>query len=220
MEIKIMKNLLETNEEVARQNRQVLREYKIFTVNLLGSPGSGKTSLLEATLGMLKERLRPGVIEGDLSTDRDAARIAAVGAPVTQINTEGGCHLDAKMIAKVLPGFNLPELDLLIIENVGNLVCPAAFDLGEDLKAVVLSIAEGGDKPVKYPRTFLEAAAVVINKIDLLPYCDVDLEQLKKDILHINPGIRIFELSCRQKLGLEPWADWLAEKVRESKAYG
>lgn len=218
MEIKVMKSVYESNEEIATKNKMEFQGHKIFTINLLGSPGAGKTSLLEATLGLLREHVRPAVIEGDLSTARDANRIAANGVPVIQINTNGGCHLDANMIAKVLPGFDLEKIDLMVIENVGNLVCPATFDLGEDLKAVVLSIAEGGDKPVKYPRTFLEASAVAINKTDLLPFSDVNMEELKKDILDINPKIKIFEISCRLKEGLGPWVDWLVEKVLEKKA--
>lgn len=218
MEINLKKNIYTTNDEVAAENRRRFHEQRIFTVNLLGSPGAGKTSLLEATLGMLKNNVRPAVIEGDLSTARDANRIAANGVPVIQINTNGGCHLDANMIAKVLPGFDLREVDLMVIENVGNLVCPATFDLGEDLKIVVLSIAEGGDKPVKYPRTFLEAGAVVINKTDLLPYSDVDINLLKKDILDINPCIKIFEISCRLREGFEPWVNWLTERVQGAKA--
>lgn len=217
MEIKVMKSVYETNEEIAGENREKFRKQGIFAINLLGSPGSGKTSLLEGTLGDLSRYIRPAVIEGDLSTARDAQRIAVSQVPVIQINTNGGCHLDAQMIAKVLPGFDLSEIDFMIIENVGNLVCPAAFDLGEDLKVVVLSIAEGADKPVKYPRTFLEAAVVVINKVDLLPFSDVDLDELKKDLLNINPRIKIFEVSCRLKEGFDPWVEWLVEKVREKK---
>lgn len=212
-----MKSVYETNEEIAGENRENFRKQGIFAINLLGSPGSGKTSLLEGTLGSLSRYVRPAVIEGDLSTARDAQRIAVSQVPVIQINTNGGCHLDAPMIAKVLPGFDLSEIDFMIIENVGNLVCPAAFDLGEDLKVVVLSIAEGADKPVKYPRTFLEAAAVVINKVDLLPFSDVALDELKKDLLNINPRIKIFEVSCRLKEGFDLWVEWLVEKVREKK---
>ncbi|HEX3010822.1 MAG TPA: hydrogenase nickel incorporation protein HypB, partial [Syntrophomonadaceae bacterium] len=156
-------------------------------------------------------------IEGDLSTALDADRIAAQGVPVIQINTQGGCHLDAKMIDKVLPDLNLSEVDMLFIENVGNLVCPAAFDLGEDFKTVVLSVTEGADKPMKYPPIFLAAKAVIINKIDLLPYCDADIIKMKNDILDINPDIKIFEISCRLKEGLDAWVDWLLDKVRETK---
>ncbi|GAW91117.1 hydrogenase nickel incorporation protein HypB [Calderihabitans maritimus] len=217
MEIKVMKGVYDSNEKIAAHNRRNFAEHRTLAVNILGSPGSGKTTLLEASIGMLKEKIRPAVIEGDLSTDRDASRIAAHGVPVIQINTNGGCHLDAQMIAKVLPDFDLSQVDLMIIENVGNLVCPAAFDLGEDFKVVVLSIAEGADKPAKYPRTFLEASAVVINKIDLLPFSDVNLEELKRDIRNINPDIKIFEVSCRLRQGLDNWAEWLVSKVREKQ---
>lgn len=217
MEIKLMKDIYDSNEEIAAQNREKLSQEGILTVNILGSPGAGKTSLLEASSILLKDKIQLAVIEGDLSTARDADRIGAHSIPVIQINTNGGCHLDAKMISKVLPGFNLGEIDLMIIENVGNLVCPATFDLGEDFKIVVLSIAEGEDKPVKYPRTFLEAQAVVINKVDLLDFSDVDIETLKNDILNINPQIKIFEVSCRLREGLDAWTDWLISKVKEKQ---
>lgn len=211
MIIDVNQKVMQSNEAYAELNRETFRQHRVKVLNLLGSPGAGKTSFLEASLAGLAGKYRVGVIEGDLSTALDADRIGALGIPVVQINTKGGCHLDGAMIAEVLPRFDLASLDLLIIENVGNLVCPAAFDLGEDHKIVVLSVAEGGDKPVKYPRTFLEATAVIINKIDLLPFTDVDLEVLTKDLLTINPRLRIFPVSCREKQGFAPWQAWLEE---------
>lgn len=212
-----MKGIYEINEETARVNRSKFSAQSILTVNLLGSPGAGKTSVLEKSLGALKEKVFPAVIEGDLSTALDAERISALGIPVIQINTNGGCHLDAKMIEKVMPAFNLDEIDLMIIENVGNLVCPAAFDLGQDLKVVVLSVTEGADKPAKYPRTFIEADAVVINKTDLLPYTDVNLNHLVGEITKLNPNIMIFPVSCREESGFEPWVKWLVDRTKEKR---
>ncbi|RNC29029.1 MAG: Hydrogenase isoenzymes nickel incorporation protein HypB [Candidatus Dichloromethanomonas elyunquensis] len=213
-----MKNVYEANQQIANRNRSKFKENGIFAFDLMGSPGAGKTSLLEATLGMLKEYVKPAVIEGDLSTALDAGRISNLGIPVIQINTNGECHLDARMIDKVLSGFNLDEVDLMIIENVGNLVCPAEFDLGEHFKVVVISVAEGADKPVKYLPAFLAASAVVINKTDLLPYCDVDINQMKKDILDINPDMKIFEISCRLKEGLAPWVNYILEGIKGTKS--
>lgn len=213
MIVEIHKNVLAGNEATAQANRELFRRHGVKVLNLLGSPGAGKTSFLEATLSELAAQYRVGVIEGDLSTALDAERIAGLGVPVVQINTQGGCHLDSRMIAAVLPRFDLASLDLLVIENVGNLVCPAAFDLGEDLKVVVLSVAEGGDKPAKYPRTFLEAEAVIINKIDLLPFTDVDLPAVTAELLKVNPRLAVFPVSCREKRGFEPWHRWLEERL-------
>lgn len=217
MFVEVNKNILENNEAIAQQNRQIFRHHRVKVINLLGSPGAGKTSFLEAILEEMSRKYRVGVIEGDLSTSLDAQRIARLGVPVVQINTQGGCHLDSRMIAEVLSRFDLASLDLLIIENVGNLVCPAAFDLGEDMKIVVLSVAEGGDKPAKYPRTFLEAEAVVINKIDLLPFTDVDLPSLEQELLTVNSRLQIFPVSCRQKEGLAPWHKWLEAWLGKSE---
>ncbi|MCL2817927.1 MAG: hydrogenase nickel incorporation protein HypB [Clostridiales bacterium] len=215
MRLDIKQDLMELNNAYALENRRVFGQKKVLSLNVMGSPGSGKTSLLENLLACLAGRLRAAVIEGDLATARDAERIAACGAPVVQINTNGGCHLDAKMIAQVLPGFDLDGLDLLIIENVGNLVCPAAFDLGEDMKLLVMSIAEGGDKPAKYPTAFLSASCVVVNKTDLLPYSDVDLDGLKKEMTGINPALAIFETCCRpgSASGIERLAEHIINLV-------
>ncbi|MDA8235752.1 MAG: hydrogenase nickel incorporation protein HypB [Clostridia bacterium] len=209
MEIAIKTNVLATNDQLAAQNKDIFHRAGITALNIMGSPGAGKTTLLERTLERLKGQLRVGVIEGDIYTAKDAERIEAHGVPVYQINTGGACHLDAQMVQKALPHFNLAQLDLMVIENVGNLVCPVEFSLGEEYKVVVLSIIEGDDKPLKYPLIFKESTAAVLNKMDLLDFCDVNLVNLKRDILSINPEIKIFEVSSRQQTGLEQWVEWL-----------
>ncbi|MHB8171679.1 MAG: hydrogenase nickel incorporation protein HypB [Thermincolia bacterium] len=209
MEVTIKTNVLGNNDLLAAQNKETFEQAGITAINIMGSPGAGKTTLLERTLERLKNRLRVGVIEGDIYTAKDAERIEAHGVPVYQINTGGSCHLDAQMIQKVLPHFNLTQLDLMIIENVGNLVCPVEFSLGEEHKVAVLSIIEGDDKPLKYPLIFKESTAVVLNKMDLLDFCDVNLANMKRDIFSINPEIKIFEVSSRQQTGLEQWVEWL-----------
>lgn len=213
-EIEVMANLLSANDIQAEVNRAHFRKNNCLAINVIGSPGAGKTSLLEKTLPLLTVDLHVGVIEGDIFTSKDADRIAAHEVPVIQINTGGGCHLDSKMVSKVLPEFNCQATDLMIIENVGNLVCPADFDLGEAFKVIVLSIVEGDDKPAKYPVIFRNAKAVVLNKMDLEAFTDVNMENMKQDILAINPEIRIFEVSCRNGNGLELWTSWLSQEVR------
>lgn len=213
-EIQVMANLLGSNDTQAEVNRSYFSKSKCLAVNILGSPGAGKTTLLEKSLPTLCENLRVGVIEGDIFTSKDADRIAAYPVAVKQINTGGACHLDSKMISQILPEFKENELDLMIIENVGNLVCPADFDLGEAFKVVVLSIVEGDDKPAKYPVIFRKAKAAILNKIDLETLTDVNLENMKRDILRINPEIRIFEVSCREGTGLKDWTNWLSEEVK------
>jgi len=213
-EIEVMANLLSANDIQAEVNRAHFRKNNCLAINVIGSPGAGKTSLLEKTLPLLTVDLHVGVIEGDIFTSKDADRIAAHEVPVIQINTGGGCHLDSKMVSKVLPEFNCQATDLMIIENVGNLVCPADFDLGEAFKVIVLSIVEGDDKPAKYPVIFRNAKAVVLNKMDLEAFTDVNMENMKQDILAINPEIWIFEVSCRNGNGLELWTSWLSQEVR------
>jgi hydrogenase nickel incorporation protein HypB len=214
-EVRVMSNLRAANETMAEENSKLFREKNVFAFNLLGSPGAGKTTLLEKTLALLKGRMRAAVIEGDLYSTKDADRIAKYNIPVVQINTSGGCHLDALMIAKVLPDFDLDNLDTLIVENVGNLVCPADFNLGEELKVVVLSIVEGDDKPAKYPLIFRNSAVAILNKMDLLNLTDVNMDNMKADILAINPEIKIFEVSCRQGVGLEEWCNWLLSNLKK-----
>jgi hydrogenase nickel incorporation protein HypB len=213
-EIEVMANLLSSNDIQAEVNRAHFRKNNCLAINVIGSPGAGKTSLLEKTLPLLIVDMHVGVIEGDIFTSKDAERIAAHEVPVIQINTGGGCHLDSKMVSKVLPEFNWQATDLMIIENVGNLICPADFDLGEAFKVIVLSIVEGDDKPAKYPVIFRNAKAVVLNKMDLEAFTDVNMKNMKQDILAINPDIQIFEVSCRNGNGLEVWTSWLTQEVK------
>lgn len=184
---------------------------------MMSSPGSGKTTILERTIEHLNDRLKIGVIEGDLYTDQDAERIEKKGVAVKQINTEGACHLDAGMVGKAFSEIGSNQLDLVFIENVGNLVCPAEFDLGEDYRAAVISTTEGNDKPTKYPLLFFQAAVVLVNKIDLLPYVDFDLDRLREDIRKINPAARIFKISGKTGEGVEDWCGWLLEEVQKKK---
>lgn len=215
MEVKVMADILDANEQLAQAVNAKLSEHGIFVLNLLGSPGCGKTSLLEKTIADLKHELRIAVIEGDLFTSKDAERIERHGVPVIQINTAGGCHLDAGMINSVIDKLDLKALDLIIIENVGNLVCPAEFDIGEHAKATVLSITEGEDKPLKYPLVFRKSSAIVLNKIDLLPYTSFNLDSAVKDIKGINPEATLVLASCRTNEGLGDWYTWLKTQVRK-----
>jgi len=214
MKISVVKNILEANERIARENRAIFDEKDLLVFNLMSSPGAGKTSLLEKTIGALKEDLQIGVIEGDIQSSRDAERIAAKGIPVVQINTGGACHLDGNMIRDTFQEFDFDSLDLLVVENVGNLVCPAEFSVGEDFKAMILSVTEGEDKPAKYPLMFHESEVLLINKIDLLPYVDCSLEKIREEALKVNPRLRIFEISCKTEEGLDAWYDWLREEVK------
>ena len=209
MRIKVVSNILKANESIAEENRRIFKENGLFVINLISSPGAGKTSLLEKTIKACNGKISIGVIEGDIATARDAERIEKTGARVIQINTNGACHLDSNMVRTALRDFSLSGLGLLFIENVGNLVCPANFNLGEDIKAVVLSITEGEDKPKKYPGIFMEAKVFIINKTDLLPYTDCSIDKIKKESLEINPDLNIFEVSCRTGDGLDRWCDWL-----------
>mgnify|MGYP000452548033 CR=1 FL=1 len=218
MEVKVMKNVLAMNDEAAAENAALFQRKGIFVLNLMGSPGAGKTTLLERTLEALKDEMRLAVIEGDLFTSKDAERIDRLGVPVVQINTSGGCHLDAAMVAAALDRLDLDALDLLVIENVGNLVCPAEFALGEDEKAVVLSITEGDDKPLKYPLIFKESAAAVLSKVDILPYTNFDMASARADITALHPGIALFPVSCQTGEGLADWYAWLRAQVAAKKA--
>ncbi|MGN0941116.1 MAG: hydrogenase nickel incorporation protein HypB [Selenomonadaceae bacterium] len=217
MEVKVMKDILGENDDIASKIHGMLSGKKIFTINLMGSPGSGKTTLLEQTMKALNGELRMAVIEGDLFTSKDADRISKYGVPVVQINTTGGCHLEAPMVEKVLAKLDLDNTDLLVIENVGNLVCPAEFAIGEDEKVVVLSVTEGNDKPMKYPLIFKESTVSVINKIDLVPYTDFDVNQAVDDITTIHPSARVLPLSCRTGEGLDAWLDYLREGVKRKR---
>ncbi len=217
MKVSVVKNILEANTRIAQQNRALFDEKGVTVMNLMSSPGAGKTTLLEKTIEALKQDLRVGVIEGDIQSSQDAERIAAKGIPVVQINTGGACHLDGNMIRDTFDEFNFDDLDLLVVENVGNLVCPAEFQVGEDFKAMILSVTEGDDKPAKYPLMFRESSVLLINKIDLLPYVDCSLEKIKEEALKINPHLHIFEISCKTGEGLESWFRWLKEFVKSRK---
>ena len=210
MKVKVVTRILEANDRIAEENRKTFKDAGVYVVNLMGAPGAGKTTLLERTIRELKPHLKIGVIEGDIVGSDDAERIGALDVPVVQINTGGACHLDANMINEVLTELPLNELDLLIIENVGNLVCPAEFKVGEDMKMMVLSIAEGHDKPLKYPLMFRESSALVLNKMDLLPYMNTDMNKVRNDSLALNPLLKIFEVSCATGDGIDAWAQWLS----------
>ncbi|MBZ5538802.1 MAG: hydrogenase nickel incorporation protein HypB [Acidobacteriia bacterium] len=211
--ITIERKVLEKNDEIARLNRALFAQHGIFALNFVSSPGSGKTSILERTLEHLIGRVRIAVIEGDVQTDLDAQRVAKYNVPVVQIVTHGGCHLEAKLVYDALTRITLDNIDLFVIENVGNLVCPANYDLGEAMKVVVMSTTEGEDKPLKYPGMFRNSTVLLINKIDLLPYVNVKLEKLRQNAFQINPSLIIFETSCTTGAGIPEWCDWLVKKV-------
>ena len=218
MEIPVIRNILEANSNIAEDLRTLFARHGILALNLISSPGAGKTSLLECTLRALRSEFRMAVIEGDLQTDNDARRVAATGAKAVQINTEGGCHLDAAMIRAALAHFDPAELDILFIENVGNLVCPVEFDCGEDDKIALLSVTEGDDKPEKYPLLFNLASALVLNKVDLLPYVDFNLSRATQGAARLNHSLAVFEVSCRTGQGLHAWHDWLRARRAMKKA--
>ncbi|MBN1934698.1 MAG: hydrogenase nickel incorporation protein HypB [Anaerolineae bacterium] len=210
-QVKVVENILKANDQIAFQNRLRLDTHKTVAVNLMASPGAGKTSLLMRTVEALRGKLRVGAMDGDTASQIDADRIATTGIPVVQINTGGGCRLDANMVQSALAQLPLDEIDLLLIENVGNLVCPAGLALGEHASVVIASIPEGDDKPYKYPNIFVQVDAVVINKIDLLPYLDFDLEGFKALVRGMNPDVQIFEVSCKTSEGIDAWVGWLAK---------
>ena len=213
MEIKVLKDILGANEQMAAGNRELLDSNNIFVVNLMASPGAGKTSLVLATIKALEGKARVGVIEGDVSSSLDAELIGKEGVPVIQINTGGECHLEANMVGNALSNLPLPDIDLLLIENVGNLICPAEFNLGEDRKVVISSIPEGDDKPFKYPLIFHTVDAVVINKVDLLPYLKFDIEAYSKAVRGINSRVAIFQTSCTTGEGVDRWVSWLLSEM-------
>ena len=214
-EIQVMKNILGENDRVAAENQALFAEKNVYVINLMGSPGAGKTSVLEKTMEKLKDKLKMAVIEGDLFTSKDADRIEKHGVPVIQINTAGGCHLDAPMVQKVAQKLDLDDLDLLVVENVGNLVCPAEFDTGAVKNAMILSVPEGHDKPLKYPLIFTVCDALIINKIDVLPYFDFDMDKVREYALRRNPRLEIFPISAKTGEGVEAWTNWLKKQVRD-----
>lgn len=213
MKVTIVKNVLDANDRIAAENRELFDRHKVYVINVMSSPGAGKTSLVEKTIISLKDKYAIGVIEGDIQDTYDADRIAKLNIPVVQINTGGSCHIDGNMIREALSTFELSKTDLLIVENVGNLVCPAEFKIGENIKVMLLSTPEGADKPAKYPLMFQESAALIINKMDLLPYLDFDLKKAKRDARALNKKLKIFELSCKTDAGLEDWTNWLTQNI-------
>lgn len=207
--ITIAQNILAANDTIAQEVQQSLATHGIRTINVMSSPGAGKTTLLERTIARLRGEMAIGVIEGDIETSADAERIETAGAETVQINTRGACHLEAHMIRAALKELDVAHINLLFIENIGNLVCPSEWDLGEDLRAVVVSTTEGDDKPAKYPQMFAVSQVMIVNKLDLLPYVDYDVEKVKRQALAINPQLRIFQVSCRTGEGLDAWCEWL-----------
>jgi len=214
MEIKVVKDILDANERIGQRNRNLLDSNNLFAVNLMSSPGAGKTSLILQTIKSLKGKIKIGVIEGDVSSSLDAEVIGKEGIPVVQINTGGGCHLDANMLSTALDNVPLKNIQLLLIENVGNLICPAEFTLGEHRKVLISSIPEGDDKPFKYPLMFHKADAVLINKIDLLPYLNFDTQAFSRTIKGMNEKVEIFPISCATGQGIEEWVSWLLTQMR------
>ena len=215
MKIPVVKKVLEANERIAEENRRLFEEMGVFVINLISGPGAGKTSLLERTIEGLKNGYRFGVIEGDIQSTLDAERIATPGVPVVQINTGGACHLDGNMIREAIGKLDLRSFDILIVENVGNLVCPVEFDIGEDCKVMLLSVPEGDDKPLKYPLIFHESRLLLINKMDLLPHVNFSVEKIREESLRINPHLEIIEISCKTGDGLPSWFNWLEDKVQK-----
>ena len=211
--IKIERKVLAKNDAIASEIRGKFEESGVFAINMVSSPGSGKTSLVEKVIENFSGRVNISVIEGDVQTDLDAQRVSAYNVPVVQIITNGGCHLEANLVNDSLKNLDLVQTDLLIIENVGNLVCPAGYDLGEDMKVVVISVTEGDDKPLKYPKMFINSKVLVINKIDLLPYVNCKIEQLKQNALKINPALQVFEVSCTSGEGVGKFCDFLESSI-------
>jgi hydrogenase nickel incorporation protein HypB len=215
MKVKVVTRILEANDRIAAENRKLFNDAGVYVINLMSAPGAGKTSLIEQTVRELSIKLKTAVIEGDIAGTDDAQRIESLGIPVVQINTCGACHLDANMINEAIAALPLKDIDLLIIENVGNLVCPAEFKVGENMKVMILSITEGDDKPLKYPLMFQESSALILNKIDLLPYTDVNIEKIKRSSLSLNPSLKIFEISCKKGEGITEWTEWLQSLVTQ-----
>lgn len=217
MQVKIVQNILAANDVIAEKNKEIFKKNNLFVINLLSAPGSGKTTLIEKTLKHLKKEIKIGIIEGDISTSRDAERLKKYEIPIVQINTEnigGDCHLDANMVHSAINNLNLSEIELLIIENVGNLVCPAEFNVGEDCKVVIMSVVEGDDKVLKYPLAFNVSKLVILNKIDLLPYTDFDREKFIKEVKMVNPSAEIIFLSAKTEEGLKDWLNWLRKNLK------
>lgn len=211
MKVNVMVDVLEANDRIATASKEIFDRNKNLVVNLMSSPGAGKTTLLERTAEALAGKVRLGVITGDIETSRDAERIEKYNIPVVQLTTVTACHLDANMVASALPHLDLSQIDILIIENVGNLVCPAEFKVGEDCKVMILSVTEGDEKPLKYPLMFRESSLLIINKIDLLPYTNFNMDEAKANALKMNPNLGIMEVSTTTGQGIEDWISWLKQ---------
>jgi hydrogenase nickel incorporation protein HypB len=214
-QVKVITQILNANDQMAEENKSLLKTHHILCVNLMASPGAGKTSLILKTGKALAGRARIGVVEGDVASRIDADKVASHHYPVVQINTGGECHLDALTVRKALHALPLSDIDILFIENVGNLICPVEFQLGEELRVVVASVPEGDDKPYKYPGIFTAVQAVVLNKTDLAPYVDFDMSAMRKGISGMNPHAKLFPVSCRTGDGIGAWADWLEAQWRD-----
>ena len=213
MEIKIVKQILEWNEDVSDRVKETLRENKVCLINVMGSPGAGKTSLITDIINRLRDKFRIGVIEGDIAGQIDADKIDKMGIPVVQLQTDGACHIEAMSIEHMLSFFSLPELDVLIVENIGNLVCPAEFNIGENMRVSILSVPEGDDKVEKYPLMFTETDAVVLNKYDMIQYFDFDDKRVERNIRDVNPKAGIFRVSTKTGEGAEDFIGWLSDKI-------
>ena len=211
--VSVVENILNANDQLAASNRERLDNAGIFAINLMASPGAGKTSLITRTVEALRDDFRIGAVDGDIATTLDADRIAALGIPAVQVNTGGACHLDAVMLQEALPQLPLEELDLLIVENVGNLVCPASFELGVHRKVLIASVPEGDDKPYKYPVMYRGVDAVILNKTDVLDAFDFDVDYFRRGVEALNPGLRFLPVSCKTGEGLEAWLNWLREEI-------
>ncbi len=218
MKVPVAEKIFSANDRLALENQALLDAHGVLGVNLMASPGAGKTSLIEQTIDALQGRLRLAAVDGDIATSLDADRVAARGIPAVQINTGGSCHLDANMLKSALPDVPLNEIDLLLVENVGNLVCPANFKIGTHLNVVIASIPEGDDKPYKYPPMYSGVDVLIINKIDLLPYLEFNLDYFKRGVAVLNPDVATFEVSCKTGKGIPAWADWLVAQVAMRRA--
>jgi hydrogenase nickel incorporation protein HypB len=215
--IKVGEDILGANEETARTNKQKLDKDRVFTINIMSSPGAGKTSVILSTIKYLQDSVKMAVIEGDVASSVDAEKVEALGIPVIQINTAGGCHLDANMVENALNGLPLEETDLLFIENVGNLICPNAFLLGEDRRIMISSMPEGDDKPQKYPAMFADTDVILLNKTDLQPYLDFNFDVFKKTVTNLNSDVTIFPVSCKTGEGMDNWFSWVKGEVEKKK---
>ncbi len=214
MKVKVLQNILDANDQIANRNRQLLDAQRVLGINIMSSPGAGKTSLILQTIKRLKEKVRIAVIEGDIASTIDADRLSEEGVSVVQINTGGACHLDANMVSNGLTSLSLEGVDLLLIENVGNLVCPAEFQTGVHKRMMLLSVPEGDDKPYKYPLMFTESEVIIVNKVDLLPYLDFNLAAFQRAVTGLNPKAKILQVSCKTGEGIEEWVSWLESELR------